>query len=222
VSGPVWLNWAFAALMVICALYHGGRLAAARQRGRTGGYDIDVTHLVICAVMAAMLVITFGAHLDAAWSVVVGVPALWFIVGALRALASDGARTLVQPVQQALMCVAMLFMLVVAGLSAWAPVRMATDGMAPDMAMGGHVGHDLAGSSPVVVTSLVLVVLLGLVAAQHARLLRLTVASRRTRPLPSRADLPARSGGLLLAPGLSLGGQLAMSATMIYMLVLMT
>jgi DNA-binding transcriptional LysR family regulator len=139
-----------------------------------------------------------------------------------RLLRVTGARTLEQPVQQALMCVATLFMLVVAGLSAWAPVRIATDGMAPDMAMGGQVCHDLAGSSPVVVTSLVLVVLLGLVAAQHARRLRLMVASRRTWPPRSTADLPARSGGLLLAPGLSLGGQLAMSGTMIYMLVLMT
>lgn len=99
-AGPIWLNWPFAGLMVISALYHAGRMVAARQHGRTGGYDIDLTHLVICTAMATMLVMTFGNHLATAWSVVVGLPTLSFILRALRALPSGGARALMQPVQQ--------------------------------------------------------------------------------------------------------------------------
>src|SRR5665811_700135 len=72
VSGPIWLNWPFAGVMVIFALYHGVRLVTAGQRGRPNGYDIDLAHLLMCTAMAAMLVMTFGAHLATAWAVVVG------------------------------------------------------------------------------------------------------------------------------------------------------
>ena len=36
-SGPIWMSWPVAGLMVILALCHAGWLVAARQRGRTGG-----------------------------------------------------------------------------------------------------------------------------------------------------------------------------------------
>lgn len=222
-SGPIWLNWPFAGLMVISALHHAGRLVAARQRGRTHGYDVDLTQLVMCTAMAAMLVITFGTQLATAWSVIVGMPMLWFTLRALRALTSDGARALLQPVQQVLMCAAMLFMLVVAGRSASAPTWMVMDGVdMPAMAMDGPAGHDMGGSTSLVtVASFVLMGFLGLVAAGHARQLGGAVASQGAWPLRGGLDLRQRAGGLLLAPGLSLGCQLAMSGTMIYMLVLM-
>jgi hypothetical protein len=70
----------------------------------------------------------------------------------------------------------------------------------PGMAMGGQVSPDLVGSTAsVAVISLVLVGLLCMVAARHARQLRAAVATQR----------------------LSLGCQLAMSGTMIYLLALM-
>ena len=228
-SGPIWLNGPFAALMIILALCHTGRLVTARRRGRTNGYDVDLTHLVICTAMAAMLVTTFGAHLATAWSIVIGVPTLWFILRALRTLPSGDARALMQPVQQLLMCAAMLFMLTAASRSSSAPRWMGTDGMArPGMAMDGHLSHDLVASiSSTAVASLVLAGLLGLVAVGHTRQLRVAVASQLAWPLPGKWPIPSKLdsrqlvGGLLLAPGLSLGSQLAMSGTMIYMLVLM-
>ena len=222
-SGPIWLNWPFAGVMVIFALYHGVRLVTAGQRGRPNGYDIDLAHLLMCTAMAAMLVMTFGAHLATAWAVVVGVPTLWFILRAVMALVSGGAKAMMAPVQQVLMCAAMLFMLVVAGRPASAPLSTASGGMnMPGMAVGGPVSHDMVTStSSVAVTSLVFVGLLGLVAALHARQLRAAVTSHVAWPLNRRPDVRQRSGGLLLAPGLSLGSQLAMSATMIYMLALL-
>src|ERR1035437_5280096 len=180
VSGPIWLNWPFAGVMVIFALYHGVRLVTAGQRGRPNGYDIDLAHLLMCTAMAAMLVMTFGAHLATAWAVVVGVPTLWFILGAVRALVSGGARATMAPAQQVLMCAAMLFMLVVVGRAASAPTSMATGGMnMPGMAIEGQVGHSMVGSTPsVAVISLVFVGLLGLVAALHTRQLRAAATSR--------------------------------------------
>jgi len=146
VSGPIWLNWPFAGVMVIFALYHGVRLVTAGQRGRPNGYDIDLAHLLMCTAMAAMLVMTFGAHLATAWAVVVGVPTLWFILRAVMALVSGGAKAMMAPVQQVLMCAAMLFMLVVAGRPASAPLSTASGGMnMPGMAVGGPVSHDIVG-----------------------------------------------------------------------------
>src|SRR5665647_1920067 len=105
-------------------------------------------------------------------------------------------------------------------------------GMAiPGMTAGGDLSLRLGGSTPsVAATSLVLVGVLCLVAVRHAGQLRVAVATQRAWSIPGRPDLqqPAgaaflrqRASGLVLAPGLSLGCQLAMSGTMIYMLVLM-
>jgi hypothetical protein len=222
-SGPSWLSWPLAGLMVISAMYHGVRLLTAGQRGRTNGYDVDLAHLVMCAAMAAMLVMTVGATLATAWAVVLGVPTAWFIHRALNALASDGARAMIGPVQQLLMCAAMLFMLVVSGRAASAPTSMVTGGMyMPGMTIEGQVSHGVVGSTSLVaVTSLMFVGLLAVVAAQHARRLRAAARSRVVWPLYAGLDGPQNPRGLLLAPGLSLGSQLAMSGTMIYMLILL-
>lgn len=209
-SGPSWLSWPFASLMIILALCHAGRLVAARRRGRTGGYDVDLTHLVLCTAMAAMLVTTFGAPFAAAWSIVIGVPTLWFVLRALRALTpggtltsgrtltsggaliSDRARALTQPMQQAFMCAAMLYMLA------------ATSSSSP--AVDGHVGHDLAAATSMPMSSLVLAGILGV------GIIGVAAARHTGQPRIER---------LLLAPGLSLGSQLAMSGTMVYMLAIM-
>ena len=238
--GPIWLSWLLASLMLFSALYHAGRLVTAGQRGRglglglgptqgptqgpNHGYDDDLAHLVMSTAMAAMLVISFSAHIAMAWGVVIGVPLVWFILRACRVLTSGGrsmtsggARAVIQPMQQVPMFAAMLFMLVVVGSSASAAPaasaasRVVTDGTAtagmampgmtmPGMTMGGQVSPDLGGSTwSVAVTSLVLVGVLCLVAVRHARQLRAAVATQR----------------------ISLGCQLAMSGTMIYLLALM-
>ena len=137
--GPIWLSWLLASLMLFSALYHAGRLVTAGQRGRgrelglglgpthgpNHGYDDDLAHLVMSTAMAAMLVISFSAHIAMAWGVVIGVPLVWFILRAGRVLASGdrsttsgGARAAIQPMQQVPMFAAMLFMLVVVGSSA--------------------------------------------------------------------------------------------------------
>jgi len=95
-------------------------------------------------------------------------------------------------------------------------------GMSPGSSAGhgGHAGHGVqAGLFPggsissVAVISVLLVGTLLMVAAQQSRQLRAAVVSDRAWSMPG--------GGLLLAPGLGLVCQLAMSGAMIYMLVLM-
>jgi hypothetical protein len=222
-SGPNWLSWPLAGLMVISALYHAVRLLAAGRRGRTNGYDVDLAHLVMCAAMAAMLVMTVDATFATACAVALGVPTVWFVHRALGALLSDGTRGMIWPVQQLLMCAAMLFMLVVPGGAVSAPTSMATAGMnMPGMTVQGQVSHEMVGSTSLVaLTSLIFVGLLAVVAAQHARRLRAAATAHVAWPLYAGLDGPRNPGGLLLAPGLSLGSQVAMSGTMIYMLILL-
>jgi hypothetical protein len=240
-AGPIWLSWLFAGVMFLSALYHAGRLVATGRQERSQGsnhapdriqdrvphhgpshgpptrYDDDLAQLVMSSAMAAMLVISFSAQIAMAWAVVLAVPLLWFILRAARLLTSDGwsrtsggARAIIQPIQQVPMLAAMMFMLAAAGGSsasaAPAAPQVVTDGGAmsgmvmPGMTMGGQVSPDLGGSTAAVaVISLVLVGFLCLVAARHARALRAAVATQRV----------------------SLGCQLAMSGTMIYLLALM-
>jgi hypothetical protein len=172
--------------------------------------------------MAAMLVITFGPHLASAWSVVVGAPTLWFILRALRDLTSSDPRALKQPVQQVLMCAAMLFMLVMAGRSASASRWTVTDRTdMPGIAMDSHSPNMVGSAASLAVTSFVLVGVLVLVAVRDTRHRIVAATSQLARPMDRRLDLRQRARALLLAPGLRLGSQLAMSCTMIYMLVLM-
>lgn len=137
-------------------------------------------------------------------------------------MVADDANTMMLPAQQVLMCSAMLFMLVVAGKPASA-MTMVTGGMnMSGMPASGNVrDHLVASTSSVALTSWLFMGLLGLVAVRHARQLKTAVTSRRRWPLHAREDLSQRAGALFVGPGLHLGAQLAMSATMIYILVLM-
>jgi hypothetical protein len=131
--GPIWLRWLFAGVMLFSAVFHAGRLVAAGQQRKghgpnhgpshrpTHSYD-DLAQLVMSTAMAAMLMISFSAHLAVAWGVVIGVILLWSTVRVARVLISDGwarasggGRAIDQPIQQVPMFAAMVFMLAVAG-----------------------------------------------------------------------------------------------------------
>jgi hypothetical protein len=92
----------------------------------------------------------------------------------------------------------------------------------PGMAPSAHATDDLGAPSPsVAAISLVLLAVICLVAARHARQLRVALVNRRAWPAEPAQELGQRVAGVLLTPELSLGCQLAMSGTMIYLLVLM-
>jgi hypothetical protein len=222
-AGPVWLNSIFATLMALAALFHAGRLLAARQHGPPRGHEDDLTDLVMSSAMAVLLIVSFGAHMPTTWALIIGLPTLWLILRALRALTSTSSPVvspgaLTPATQQLPMYAAMLFMVLVSGRSASTVPTEAMGGMT----MGGPVNQGLSGSTPLVtLTTLVFVGVLGLVAARRAGQLRGAIATQRAWPIPDGSDRRKVIGELVLAPGPSLLCQLAMSGTMIYMLVLM-
>ena len=222
-AGPVWLNSIFTALMALAALFHACRLLASRHHSPHRGHEGDLTDLLMSLVMAVLLIVSFGAHMRMTWALIIGLPTVWLILRALRALtsrsSSAGSWGALTPAAQRLpMYAAMLFMLLVSGRSA---STTPTEAMA-GMTMGGSVSQGFGGSTPLVtLTTVVFVGVLGLVAARHAGQLRGAIATQRAWPIPDGSDRRKVIGELVLAPGPSLLCQLAMSGTMIYMLVLM-
>jgi hypothetical protein len=206
VTGPVWLSWPFAALMAASALFHAGRLVAARRAARPHRYDVDLTHLVMSGAMAVMLVLPVGSRQATTWSLGIAVPAGWFAARTVAAAQVGDFRALAGPARQLVMSAAMLFMLLV-GVSSTASA--ATTGM-NGMDMGGMdmSGARSAGWSSVSVASAAFVAVLGLVAGYYARELRV-------------AGGVHRDGSWLLSRRPSLGCRLAMTSAMGYMLLLM-
>jgi hypothetical protein len=205
VTGPVWLSWPFAALMAASAVFHAARLVAARRAARPHRYDVDLTHLVMSGVMAVMLVLPVGSRQATTWSLVIAVPAGWFVARIVAAARAGGFRALAGPARQLLMSAAMLFMLLV-GVSSTASA--ASTGM-PGMDMSGMdmSGQGSAGRSSVSVVSAAFVAMLGLVAGYYARELRVAAGVHR-------------DGSWLLSRRPSLGCRLAMTSAMGYMLLL--
>ena len=205
-TGPVWLSWPLAALMAASAVFHAARLVAARRAARPHHYDVDLTHLVMSAVMAVMLVLPVGSRQATTWSLVIAVPAGWFAARTVAAAQVRGLRALAGPARQLVMSAAMLFMLLV-GVSS--PASAATTGMdAMDMSGMDTSDPASAGWSSVSVASAAFVAALGLVAGYYARELGVAVGVHR-------------DGSWLLSRRPSLGCRLAMTSAMGYMLLLM-
>ena len=222
-AGPVWLNSIFAALMALAAFFHAGRLLAASHPRPHRGHVGDLTDLVMSSAMAVLLIVNFGARMPTSWALIIGLPSLWLSFRALRDLiskpsAAGSSRALTPAMQQLPMYAAMLFMLLVSGRSA---ATVPTEAMG-GITMGGPVSHGLDGMSPVVtLTTLGFAGVIGLGATRYAGQLRGAIATQRAWPLPDSSGRRKVVGELVLAPGPSLLCRMAMSGTMIYMLVLM-
>src|SRR5436190_22276584 len=73
--------------MAASAVFHAARLVAARRAARPHRYDVDLTHLVMSGVMAVMLVLPVGSRQATTWSLVIAVPAGWFVARIVAATA---------------------------------------------------------------------------------------------------------------------------------------
>jgi uncharacterized protein DUF5134 len=232
-SGPSWLAWSFAAVMILTAAYSASRLAFSRLRGRATEFDADALHAVMGTAMAGMLAPRLNVLPDGVWMAVFGIGAAWFGWHTVRA---RGARTSGSPVGRfpvphLIECVAMLYMLL-----PWHGSRPAAGGAG--MAMAGMAASAApAGSFPALAVVLALF-MLGYIVWTTDRLAAL--ARARTTPALARTAMPARDAdgaagtpagagtrhgsqadGAVLAPTLAACGKLAMSITMGYMLILM-
>jgi len=231
-SGPSWLAWSFAAVMILTAAYSASRLAFSRLRGRATEFDADALHAVMGVAMAGMLVPGLSALPDGAWVAVFGMGTAWFGWHAVRAWASrtSGGSPARFQVPHLIECVAMLYMLL--------PVH----GSGPahggaGMAMAGMGASAGPGGFPALAVVLALF-MLGYIVWTTDRLAAL--ARARATPPPAQTAAPPhgadgavgtpagastghpnQAGGPMLAPTLAACGKLAMSITMGYMLILM-
>jgi Domain of unknown function (DUF5134) len=245
VAGPSWLAGAFAAAMIVIALYCAGRLALSRLWQRETEVDADGIHVVMGVAMAGMLVPRLSPLPRSAWEAVFGVAAAWFAWQAIRGHcgSTPGSWRCPYPVPHLVECAAMLYMLLAVPSSR-------PGGAGSGMPMPGMGGSPAAaGSFPALAVVLALF-MLGYVIWTTDRLTTLTRA-RTAAPARSaawdHARIPVTPGGMavatlqdaagtsgaagtwcgqpaaspMLAPGLAASYKIAMSIAMGYMLILM-
>jgi hypothetical protein len=201
--GPGWLRWTLAAAMVIVAGYHLARLAGARwwRTRRPDGpiqVDVELTHAAMGSAMTVMVLNAVAPAGLRSLGLVFMASMVWFASRAVHGYATGGPRRADLPARQVIGCAAMAYMLLV--LAAPAAVAGTMTGAMNGMSMSS-AGNSLLTtlSSP---TFRVAAVVATVVVAGW------TVVRTRVRA--------AEAG-----PVLSLGCQLAVSATTVYMLAAM-
>ncbi len=202
-AGPSWLADAFAAIMIVTAVYSAGRLAASRLRGLATEADADGLHALMGAAMAGMLVPRLALLPASVWAVAFGVTGAWFAACAARAQGARPPRSARCrfPVPHMIECIAMLYML----LAARGGQQRAAAAMP---GMGASPGSPAGFPALAVVLAMFMI---GYIMWTTDRLAAL--ARART--------VPAGDGGPVLAPKLAACGKLAMGITMGYMLLVM-
>jgi len=87
-AGPLGIRLLFASVLIVVAAYCAGRLILASRDGQAGGCcsdrSADVSHLVMCAGMAAMFLPSLDPLPPMAWITVFGATAAWFTGRAVR------------------------------------------------------------------------------------------------------------------------------------------
>jgi hypothetical protein len=235
VSGPFWLAGILAALMLATAAYCATRLIIARAHRRRDERDVDLVHTVMGVAMAGMLVSWLNPLPDGVWAVLFGAGTGWFGWRAWRGrrgrpdVTASGQLPHRHHVPHLVMCGAMVYMLLAAGA--------VTSAASTGVTMGGPVA---AGRFPLL--ALVLAVfMVGYVVWQADRLPALAAVStlrtasagtlalvpvaadggQATQADEATPDLPARPAQRALSPRLAACCQIAMAATMGYMLILL-
>jgi uncharacterized protein DUF5134 len=215
-AGPSWLAAAFAAVMLVTAVYCAGRLAASRLWRRETEVDADAVHMVMGVAMAGMLLPRLSPLPGSVWEVVFGAGAAWFAWQVARRLSAQreaGASRWrsAHPVPHLVECAAMIYMFAVApGSSLGGAMPM------PGMGRQGADGSVLALA---VVLALFMVGYVLWTADQLTSLARAGVPAARGPATPGR---PVQfEGSPALAPALAACSKIAMGITMGYMLLVM-
>ena len=216
ITGPGWLGWLFAVVMLGTAVYCAGRLAVAWRSRRPTGYAVDLTHILMGSAMAGMLVPGLGFAPAGLWQVTFAATGCWFAAQAVRGV-TRGGRVAVQgwpgaaghavtgPFVHLLACGAMLVMLA-APASGARPTAMAAGGTA-------------AARGPLPVLAILCAV--GLLASVVLATDRLSVLA----PVPAGAQ-PSGAGrtatpGAPMSLRLAACCDIAVGVTMGYLLILM-
>lgn len=190
-SGAPWLRWSLALLMAAIACYHVIRLAESHRRRRYGEADVDLTHAAMGSAMTVMLVGTVTLSVTHFWALAFSAVAFWFVLRAILAYIRHGAQSVTHALAQIVLSGAMLFMVLAATGSSMTGMTMP--------------GSPAAGAAVGRVPVLLFVAAVVAVGAWTALGL-------------GRAGQGAEAG---VAPRTTAGCQLAMSATTVYLLLLM-
>ena len=210
-TGPGWLGWLFAAVMLGTAAYCAGRLAVAWRSRRPTGYAVDLTHILMGTAMAGMLVPVLGFAPAGLWQVTFAATGCWFAAQAVRGLTRGGwaapqgrpgtaGHSVTGPFVHLLACGAMLVMLA-------APAR----GAGPAIMAAGRTA---AAGGPLPVLAILCAV--GLLASVVLATDRLTVLA----PVPAGTRAPV-SAGVPMSLRLAACCDIAVGVTMGYLLILM-
>jgi Domain of unknown function (DUF5134) len=214
ITGPSWLGWLFAVVMLGTAAYCAGRLAVAWRSRRPTGYAVDLTHIVMGSAMAGMLVPGLGFAPARLWQATFAATGCWFAAQAVRGLTRGPVRgrgasahsrpghTATGPFVHALACGAMLVML---AAPASRPVPVAPP--------AGGTAAAAAGLLPV----LAILCAVGLLASVVLATDRLTVLA----PVPAGAQAPGVRAGVPMSLRLAACCDIAVGVTMGYLLILM-
>jgi hypothetical protein len=211
-TGPGWLGWLFAVVMLGTAAYCAGRLAVAWRSRRPTGYAVDLTHILMGSAMAGMLVPGLGFAPAGLWQVTFAATGCWFAAQAVRGLTRGGrtpaqgwpgaaGHTTTGPFVHALACGAMLLMLA-APASGARPTALAAGGTA-------------AAGGPLPVLAILCAV--GLLASVVLATDRLTVLAS----VPAGAQAPRGCAGAPMSLRLAACCDIAVGLTMGYLLILM-
>lgn len=145
---PSWLADILTGLVLATAAYCAGRIVISLARGRRIELDADITHILMGIGMAGMFVTQLAILDTAAWSVIFGLVAAWYVVHIVLERGHDGARWagLRHHTGHAVSALAMLYMFlaVPAGAS-----TSSTGGMsAGSMGSGMSTGSGMAAHAP--------------------------------------------------------------------------
>jgi hypothetical protein len=153
---PGSLRWVLAALMVGVTLFHVLRLLSARFIRSHGRIGVELTHAAMGAVMTAMLVGTLARATTQLLIFVFLASTAWFAVLGIHSYIWSGRSALEVPVQQAVNCAAMTYMLAVVavptghemGSMAPTPLRSRSGSSPSRFARSVGCGSDLSRRCP--------------------------------------------------------------------------
>jgi hypothetical protein len=208
--------------MVAVSLYCIGRLVVARRWDRQNHADVNVSHVLMGAGMAGMLVPAHNPISSHVGAGIFGLVALWFLVRSGQFVAhrglggydEDGIYHLSHYAIHMIMAGAMIFMYLVGTPTA------AGGGASTGMVMS-QAGRSGAYST---LSFLFIVVLLASAVWQFDGISRFAPSGARVAvagPAGSRSLGPSAGPGQMLAPRLEIACHIAMAITMGYMLVIM-
>jgi hypothetical protein len=215
VPGPVWIPYSFAAVMVAVSLYCVGRLVFARLLDRLNHTDVNVSHILMGAAMAGMLLPSHNPVPRAAGELVFGSLAAWFLARTGLYLVRNGEADR-SPVHGHHLSHYPIHMIMAGAMVYMYAVGTPTGGQGPAMLMSATT----AGPQGYVAVSLLFVVVLfGSAVWQLDAISQFAPAGIRVVAAGQGGD--PYWGTPLLAPRLEIACHVAMCITMGYMLVIM-